>query len=291
MTAQHNNQPLGLPSQSPLFHATQSARYDRQALISQYEEAHNCRLVVLIDAIFPSSVTLVEDLIYDADPGTDLHLMLHSPGGDGETAVRITRSAQAKCKELTVIVPDRAKSAATLVAVGAHHIIMGPASDLGPIDPQFFLEGNLVAAKDIIAAYDKATQAVQDAPDTAMLHISLLSDINALIIQQARAALEGTDELLSQALRSNPDRSPEQVGKLVESLKGSLITHPRTHSGLFDLNDAQTAGLPVIEADLQSEQWQMLWRLWAKYYAIIALDETIAFYEGRRASQVTSLKQ
>ena len=83
--------------------------------------------------------------------------MLHSPGGDGETAVRITRAAQARCKELTVIVPDMAKSAATLLAVGAHYILMGPASDLGPIDPQFLLEGNLVAAKDVIAAFDEAT--------------------------------------------------------------------------------------------------------------------------------------
>ena len=289
MTAPRENEPLGLPSQSPLFHAAQSARYERQALIREYEEEYNCRLVVLIDAIFPNSVTLFEDLIYDADPGTDLHLMLHSPGGDGETAVRITRSAQARCKELTVIVPDRAKSAATLVAVGAHHIIMGPASDLGPIDPQFILERNLVAAKDIIAAFDKANQAVQDAPDTAMLHASLFSNIDALIIQQARAALEGTDELLSQALRCNLDRSSEQVHQLAEDLKGSLITRPRTHSDLFDVNDAKTAGLPVIMADVHGRQWQMLWRLWAKYYAIRATDETIAFYEGHRVSQVTRL--
>jgi hypothetical protein len=35
-----------------------------------------------------------------------------------------------------VIVPDSAKSAATLIAIGADEIVMGYCSELGPIDPQ-----------------------------------------------------------------------------------------------------------------------------------------------------------
>ena len=101
----------------------------------------------------------------------------------------------------------------------------------------------------------------------------------------------GTDELLSQALRSNPDRSAQVVNELMESLKEPLITRPRTHSALFGMVDAKIAGLPIIEADLQSEQWQMVWRLWAKYYAMGATDGSVRFYEGRRASQVLSYEQ
>ena len=66
------------------------------------------------------------------------------------------RAAQSRCDELTVIVPDMAKSAATLLSLGAHHIMMGPASDLGPIDPQLLIRNEWVAAKDIIAAVDDA---------------------------------------------------------------------------------------------------------------------------------------
>ena len=50
-------------------------------------------LVVLIDVIVPDSVTYFEELLFDVDPSTDLHVLLGSPGGDGETAVRLTRSA------------------------------------------------------------------------------------------------------------------------------------------------------------------------------------------------------
>ena len=284
MTTFPDDKQITTPSQTPLYHAAQSARYDRQGLILQYEAKYSCCLIVVIDAIFPASVTLFEDLIYDADPGIDLHLLLYSPGGDGETAVRLVRAAQARCRELTVIVPDIAKSAATLLAMGAHHILMAPASDLGPIDPQFIMGGNLVAAKDIIAAVDDAAQKVQDAPDTYPLYASLLSSVDALDVQKSRSALDRTEDLLSEALRSNPDRGEELVTELSGRLKEPLITRPRTHAALFGAEDARKVGLPVQDVDLQGEQWQLIWRLWAKYYHLGAVGSAARFYEGRRSS-------
>ncbi len=109
-----DDEPLALPSQSPLFHAEHAARYDRQELIKKYQARHDCRLVVIIDIIFGDNIPLLEELLYNANPSEDLHIILDSPGGDGETAVRLVRSAQARCRELTVIVPNQAKSAATL---------------------------------------------------------------------------------------------------------------------------------------------------------------------------------
>ena len=235
------------------------------------------------DVIFQPSITLFEELIYDADPDVDLHLMLHSPGGDGETAVRLVRSAQARCRELTVIIPDQAKSAATLLAMGAHHTLMSPSSDLGPIDPQFPLGSGLVSAKDLIAAVDDAAAKVQAAPETYPLYASLLSDVSALMVQQARSALDRTEDLLKEALRSNPDRNPDDVEVLAENLKEPLIARPQTHAALFGFREARDIGLPVLEADLKSDQWQLLWRLWTKYFAMGASTRV---YEGQRASQI-----
>ena len=137
----------------------------------------------------------------------------------------------------------------------------------------------------------KRRKKVQDAPDTALFYASLLSNVDALMIQQSRVALEGTDKLLSEALRSNPDRNEQDVAELIESLKDQLITRPSTHSALFGMQDAKAAGLPVIEADLHGEQWQLLWRLWAKYYALGATEGTTRFYEGGSASQILNIEQ
>ena len=283
MTSPSHRTPSREESLAPLLQASQAATQERQNLIGEYEDEFNCRMIVCIDAIFPPSVTVFEDLIYDANPEQDLHLLLSSPGGDGDTAVRLVRAAQSRCRELTVIVPDAAKSAATLLAIGAHHILMGPSSDLGPIDPQFYLNNNLVAAKDIIAAVDDAAERVQNAPDTYPLYASLLSNVTALIVQQARSALDRSEDSLLEALQSNPDRSPEEVTALRDQLKDSLITGPSTHGAIFGTKDALQAGLPIIEADLQSQQWRMIWRLWAKYYSLGA-GSFARIYEGRNSS-------
>jgi hypothetical protein len=275
--------PSNLPSQSPLFHAQQADRYERQILIGEYEQLFDCRLVVVIDAIFRQNLTPFEELIYDNPGDRDIHLMLATPGGDGETAVRMVRAAQARCRELTVIVPDVAKSAGTLIAIGAHSILMAPASDLGPIDPQFeFPDGSLVAAKDIIAAVDDATKKVQAAPATFPLHAALLTDVSGLMVQQARSELLRTGDLLEEALSSNPDRTAAQVATLKKKLRVPLIQRPKTHAALFSVADAQKAGLPAVEADVDGEQWQRIWRLWAKYWAM-GLPRV---YEGTRASVI-----
>lgn len=273
-----------LPEQSPLFHAEQAGRYDRQDLIRKYMDRFECRFVVVKDAIFPDGVTMFEELIFDADPKEDLHLLLSSPGGDGETAVRMVRSAQARCRELTVIVPDQAKSAATILAMGAHHILMGPTSDLGPVDPQFIMpDGSLVSAKDIIAAVDDATKKVQQAPDTYPIHAAMLEDVTAVMVQQARSALARTSDLVEEALRSNPDRTNKQVEDLKKKLRVPLIQLPRSHSALFGADDAEKAGLPVLKADPSGDQWKTLWRLWAKYFA---LGPALRIYEGVKASKM-----
>lgn len=282
MTALMGDSGYSSPSQSPLYHAVNANRYDRQRIIAEYQDRFYCKLAVMNDVIFDHSVILFEEMIYDGNSTNDLHIILNSPGGDGETAVRLIRIAQARCKELTIIIPDQAKSAATLMTLGAHHILMGPASDLGPIDPQFPFQGGLVSAKDIIAAVEDSAARVREAPETYPIYASLLGDLNALMFQQAQSALKRTSDQLGEALRSNPDRSDNEVNALKDKLVEPLIERPKTHSALFSAEDAKKAGLPVAGMDVTGEQWQMIWRLWTKYYVIGP-----PIYEGERVSHTS----
>lgn len=122
---------------------------------------------------------------------------------------------------------------------------------------------------------------MQESPDTYPLYASLLADVTALQVQQARAALARTGDLLLEALRSNPDRSADDVERLAEALTEPLIVAPKSHGAIFGYDEAHTAGLPVRAADPSSTQWQVLWRLWAKYFA-----SNMRVYEGRRASKL-----
>ncbi len=256
-------------------------------MIGQYQDAFQCRLIVMIDDVFPDSVGFLEDLIHDADPEQDLHLLLDSPGGDGETAIRLVRSMQARCRELTVLIPDQAKSAATLLALGAHHIVMGPTSDLGPVDPQFRVPRgsggyDLVAAKDMLEAVERAEKAVAEEPATFPLHAALLADVTGLMAATARSAIARTDDLVVECLASCSGRSDEEVAELAQSLHEPLIDAPRSHAAVFGAEAARRAGLPVRVVDPRSPQWQLIWRLYIKYRTL----PLSGVYEGVAASQV-----
>ncbi len=251
-------------------------------MIRDYQAAFECRLVVLIDTLFPHSITAFEETVHDADPRVDLHIMLSTPGGDGETAIRLLRQAQSCCKELTIIVPDQAKSAGTLLALGAHRILMGRTSDLGPIDPQFSMsDGSLVPAKAIISAVEHAENAIREQPTTYEFHVAMLSEVNGVMVQQARDAIEHSDVLLQTAIACHPGRELQDVAQLAEQLRDPLIGEPRSHAATISAADAQGYGLPVVQLDAACEQWNKIWHLWVRY----SERRSARIYESEHTSQ------
>jgi hypothetical protein len=65
-------------------------------------------------------------------------LLIESPGGNAHLAYQIARLFQRRASQFTVIVPRCAKSAATLMALGATELIMGRDAELGPLDVQIY---------------------------------------------------------------------------------------------------------------------------------------------------------
>lgn len=63
-------------------------------------------------------------------------LVLITSGGDADAAYRMARCLQASYAHVTVFVPGWCKSAGTLLAIGAHRLVMSPFAELGPLDVQ-----------------------------------------------------------------------------------------------------------------------------------------------------------
>ncbi|HEY9183692.1 MAG TPA: ATP-dependent Clp protease proteolytic subunit [Salegentibacter sp.] len=80
------------------------------------------------------------DRIYNAIPDDNkkpILLVIHNHGGRIEPAYLISKTCKELSPHFVVAIPRKAKSAATLLALGGNEIHMGPMSELGPIDPQF----------------------------------------------------------------------------------------------------------------------------------------------------------
>lgn len=63
-------------------------------------------------------------------------LTLVTPGGDADVAYRMARCLQTHYQTVTIFIPGWCKSAGTLLAIGAHRLVMGPHGELGPLDIQ-----------------------------------------------------------------------------------------------------------------------------------------------------------
>ena len=63
-------------------------------------------------------------------------LVLYTRGGDVLTPLRLVRLIREHCEKFDVVIPYRAHSAGTLIALGADRILMGEMGELAPIDPR-----------------------------------------------------------------------------------------------------------------------------------------------------------
>lgn len=64
-----------------------------------------------------------------------IDLVLYSAGGDTMVPWRLVSMIREYCEHFSVLVPYKAHSAATMIALGADEIVMSDMSELSPIDP------------------------------------------------------------------------------------------------------------------------------------------------------------
>ena len=83
----------------------------------------------------------------------DLVVILDTPGGVVEVVERIVRVLRHHYREVKFLIPDRAMSAGTVLAMSGDDILMDYHSCLGPIDPQLERDGRLVPALSYLSQY------------------------------------------------------------------------------------------------------------------------------------------
>lgn len=203
-------------------------------IISKHKLAQY-RIVLLYDVHYSIGQwhsNKIYDAVSDLSRKSDVLMVLVSDGGKIEPAYLISKACKRLAKtKFVVSVPRRAKSAATLISLGANEIHMGLLSELGPIDPQI---GGFPALG-LANALEKIASLSTKFPDasemfakylTANLNIKDLGyfeRINESAVQYAQRLLDG---------KSLPD------GKTAESLADHLTNHYKDHSFVIDGDEA-----------------------------------------------------
>lgn len=117
-------------------------------------------------------------------------LLLHSPGGYARDAFIIARLFHRHCQGFTAIVPKYAKSAATLLALGADRILMHTDAEMGPLDAQV-----------LDLERERRASALDEVQSLERLHAEALSLIDSTMMLLIGRAGKRTDIILPHALK------------------------------------------------------------------------------------------
>jgi len=215
-----------------------------------------------------------------------LDLFLYSRGGAIDVPWRIVTALRQTSAEWNVLIPFRANSAATLLALGADQIVMGRQGELGPIDPILSLQrvvpqpgGGLpvvhqenVNIEDVMA-YLRFAQERGNLSDQASLSRAmdlLVQKLDAVALGNIYRTHSHIRDVARRMLRSRKEAASEQqMRTVIETLAEKVYAHGHA----IGLREAEEIGLPVEAAD--DELDELMWRLLTEYESGMKLLEPL----------------
>lgn len=187
--------------------------------------------------------------------GTELDLVLHSPGGSIEAAEQIVQYLRAKYKHIRAIVPQNAMSAATMIACACDEIVMGKHSAIGPIDPQVTFPtpaGAFTApAQAILDEFDLAKRELQNDPQSAPIWLTKLQAYPPGFLNICSTTLTLAKSKVGAWLDSNMFKdlpAAEKPGVSIAAWLGDATEH-KTHGRPINIDTARSKGLKVSELE------------------------------------------
>jgi hypothetical protein len=220
-----------------------------------------------------------------------LDLILNTNGGDAEAPWRIISMIREYTSTLNVLLPYRALSAGTTMALGADEIVMTPLSVLGPTDPsrthpllprrEGASEPEAISVQDMRHAmqFIRETGApqgtrVEYTPDAlASIFAALFDKIHPLAI----GAIEQSYALAKLVSRRCLETHMTQEGdnERISAIVDRLCDDYKSHGYQIGRREAKAIGLKVVEADGQTEA---------------LLTELLKFYLSRPAGPLGQAK-
>lgn len=275
---------------SQILEETGQTRAMRAALFKEIE-GHIGRPLIAFFTSFRDPVDIddedadrLQDVLRRMDLSNGLVLMLSSPGGNGiasERIINICRSYSGT-GEYWVIVPGKAKSAATIICLGASKILMAPTSELGPVDPQILLMENgelrQWSAHNLISSYEDLFSRAQRAKGNIQPFLLQLSHYDERDVAAWKSLVELSQDIATKALETGmmKDVSTATIRKRIK-----VFLNPeagtKSHSRPIFPAQALKSKLFVQEQDVRSASWSSITDLYTRleYYVTRHVSKVI----------------
>jgi hypothetical protein len=212
----------------------------------------------------PSVISITQDdvqammeVVHGLDGTVGLDLILHSPGGSPDAAEAIVNYLRSKFQDIRAIVPQAAMSAATMLACASDEIVMGKHSSLGPIDPQFIVNGPagtfVLPAQAILDQFELAKEQCRD-PQLLGAWVPILPQYGPALLVQCKNALLLAEDLVAEWLKrwmlANEDDADARSRRIAKTLADHSAF--RSHGRPIHREAAKAMGLRIV--DLEQDQ-------------------------------------
>ncbi len=288
-------------SQTPVFLSTLNELntnvdqlLKRQRLMTQIEEVLTARYGAtnrIMSYVFrfghsrasmdSNDIPSFETILNSVSEAEQINLLLHSPGGDAtivEKMVDMCRShLSGEKRQFRVIVPNIAKSAATVLALGADRILMGYCSELGPIDPQvqIAVSGVIqwVSALAFVESRDKLMEQIDEATkggkptsgllqQLAGLNIPFTHEMENWIGFAKKTAATLLDKYMLALKFPQAQTRREKANDIAEKLLSKQLFP--VHGQFIDGATAQKLDLEVEVLDKNDKLWELVWEYYIR---------------------------
>jgi len=268
------------------------ARRSRLGLIKKLEALRNSRVVVYVTGdrqgmeakiasdVFPFILEHLES-IGETDR---IDLFLYTPGGLSNAGTGLVALFREFCTTFGVLIPFKAQSAGTLIALGADTIVMTKLSQLSPVDPSVQSPYNPTApgpqppvganllpvnVEEVVGYLSLAREEAQIKDDDAMARVfgDLSSKVHPLALGSVYRAKAQIEMLATRLLRRHMgEGNSDKVSEIVQKLTRDLYSHDYI-IGRTEAKDV--LGLNVEDVDEETEA--TIWKLYKSYESLMEL--------------------
>lgn len=129
--------------------------------------------------------------------GKEVDIVIQSAGGSAEATESIVGLLRENFNNIRFIVPNIAKSAATMMVLPGNGILVDDRSELGPIDPQILINNVFVPAQTIIDGFEEAKKTInENGPNVLPPYLPLLNKYDLHILQNCENAINLSKKLV-----------------------------------------------------------------------------------------------
>jgi hypothetical protein len=257
--------------------------HDRADLIHALEAERKSKVLVYITGdrapapaqIGDDAMRSLHAVLRNQGHVSKLDLFIYTRGGAIDIPWRIVTALRQYSDTWNILVPFRANSAGTLIALGADQIVMGPQAELGPIDPSISVMrrvtqpgGESTAVQDTVSVEDVMAFVTFIQTRCKIKNESAMSTMVQKLTERLDAVSLGHGyrnhaHIRDVAARILKSRRKSAKAETIKAIVATLAEKVYTHGHAIGRAEAKDIGLPIIEANDATNR--AMWALLEQY--------------------------